>query len=99
MSLPWPVSIYIFRFVSRPAITAISTSAPRPAIKRNLFKPCYANELTQNYLQGETIETIYLGGGTPSQLNQNELLLVIEKLNSVYNLSSLLEFTIETNPE
>lgn len=56
-------------------------------------------ELTQNYLQGETIETIYLGGGTPSQLSQNELLRVLEKINSVYNLSFLQEFTIETNPD
>lgn len=56
-------------------------------------------ELSSGYLQGEKIETLYLGGGTPSQLTTNDLKLIMEKLQSVYDLSSLQEFTIETNPD
>ncbi|MCX6199815.1 MAG: radical SAM family heme chaperone HemW [Bacteroidetes bacterium] len=56
-------------------------------------------ELSNGYLQRERIETLYLGGGTPSQLTISALKLIMEKLQSVYDLSSLQEFTIETNPD
>ncbi len=56
-------------------------------------------ELSSGYLQDEKIETLYLGGGTPSQLTIGDLKLITEKLQSVYDLSSLQEFTIETNPD
>lgn len=56
-------------------------------------------ELSSGYLQGEKIETLYLGGGTPSQLTIDDLKLIMKKLQSVYDLSSLQEFTIETNPD
>ena len=56
-------------------------------------------ELSNGYLQGEKIETLYLGGGTPSQLTIGDLKLLLEKLQSVYDLSSVQEFTIETNPD
>ncbi len=56
-------------------------------------------ELSSGYLQGEKIETLYLGGGTPSQLTIHDLKLIMDKLQSVYDLSRLQEFTIETNPD
>lgn len=56
-------------------------------------------ELTETYLEGEKIETIYLGGGTPSQLKMEDLKRIVEKLHTVYDLSSVKEFTIETNPD
>ena len=37
-------------------------------------------ELQQDYLKGEVVETIYLGGGTPSLLNGNELNLIFKKI-------------------
>ena len=56
-------------------------------------------ELTKEYLKGEVIETIYLGGGTPSQLSLEDLKLIIGNLSSVYDLSRVTEFTIEANPD
>ncbi|MCW5906649.1 MAG: radical SAM family heme chaperone HemW [Chitinophagales bacterium] len=56
-------------------------------------------ELTKNYLAGETIETLYFGGGTPSLLTIEDFRLIIDKLQSVYDLSTLQEFTVEANPD
>lgn len=56
-------------------------------------------ELSKDYLAGEKIETVYLGGGTPSLLSKSELHTIIEKLNLHYDLSGLQEFTLEANPD
>jgi len=56
-------------------------------------------DLSKDYLAGEKIETIYLGGGTPSQLSIDDLRLIAEKLHRHYDLSDLKEFTIEANPD
>ncbi len=54
-------------------------------------------EITANY-KGEVIKTIYIGGGTPSALNTNELeeLMDIIKL---FKLNKEYEFTFECNIE
>ena len=44
------------------------------------------------------IDTIFLGGGTPSLLNKSSISAIIEKINSHFDLSYLKEFTIESNP-
>lgn len=56
-------------------------------------------ELSKDYLQGEKVETIYLGGGTPTQLSTETLKRIAESLYHNYNLSTLREFTIEANPD
>tara|TARA_Y100001968_G_C19452176_1_gene769475 strand:- start:848 stop:1981 length:1134 start_codon:yes stop_codon:yes gene_type:complete len=43
-------------------------------------------------------ETIFIGGGTPSLLNGNQLESIISALDKKYNLSNIIEFTLETNP-
>lgn len=53
-----------------------------------------AKELTD-----ETIETLYFGGGTPSLLTEIQLRKLFESLHRNFNLDSLKETTIETNPE
>lgn len=46
------------------------------------------------------ISTIYLGGGTPSQLTHGELELVFDYIyNKVYNVSEDAEVTMECNPD
>ena len=54
--------------------------------------------LQQNYL-GSPIETIYLGGGTPSLLDQRHLDKIITSLQKHYALSNIIEFTLEPNPD
>jgi len=56
-------------------------------------------ELQKNYLQGETIETIYFGGGTPSLLDGNELQEILGKITALHAVSSNAEITLEANPD
>ena len=61
----------------------------------------YLNSLKQeielNY-KGEIIKTLYIGGGTPSSLNIDELNKLFEIIK-IFKLDNDLEFTIEVNPE
>lgn len=56
-------------------------------------------ELRKDYLQGETVETIYFGGGTPSLLNIEDCRLLIEKCKNLFFVLPDAEITIETNPD
>lgn len=56
-------------------------------------------ELQKNYLPANTIETIYLGGGTPSLLTADEINRITETISAHYDISRLKEYTIETNPD
>ncbi len=45
------------------------------------------------------IDTIYLGGGTPSVLSSEELSLIFKSIYQHYTLSSTHEITLEANPD
>lgn len=51
------------------------------------------------YIGGETIDTIYLGGGTPSQLSITDLETILEALSQHFIIGKNPEITIETNPD
>lgn len=51
------------------------------------------------YLEGEPVETIYLGGGTPSQLASEEFELIFSTIQEVYGLEHAVEITLEANPD
>ena len=55
--------------------------------------------LQNDYLENESIETIYFGGGTPSLLAIEDLQLIIEQVKSVFTVSSKSEITLEANPD
>lgn len=55
--------------------------------------------IQKNYLQGEEIDTLYFGGGTPSLLSRGELEVVLNAVHKHYSLSSLPEITLEANPD
>ena len=70
-------------------------------------KMFYSKELVDKYLQelekeiqkkykNELIETIYIGGGTPSCLNNEQLIKLFEIIN-IFKLSKNYEFTFECN--
>ena len=50
-------------------------------------------------LSGESVSTLYLGGGTPSQLPVALLQRLVEGLRDAVELSGVEEFTIEANPD
>lgn len=61
----------------------------------------YLNELEKeikSIYKGEVLDTIYIGGGTPSSLNNKQLEKLFEILK-LFNKSETVEFTIESNFE
>lgn len=56
-------------------------------------------ELRKDELNGETIETIYFGGGTPSMLTQSEIDQIIETVHEHHSVIQNPEITLETNPD
>lgn len=56
-------------------------------------------ELQKNYVQGEIIETLYIGGGTPSLLTPQELQLLIAQVKTNFNVLPDSEITLEANPD
>ena len=55
--------------------------------------------LRKNYLGGETVKTIYFGGGTPSLLSVKNIEEILELLNKNYEIVSSPEITLEINPD
>jgi len=56
-------------------------------------------ELRTDYLKGEHIETIYLGGGTPTLLPPADHAALIEKIHDTFKISPNAEVTLEANPD
>lgn len=69
-------------------------------IKSELIR-AMTNELSlrKNYLGGETINTIYFGGGTPSLLDASELESLLEAIAKDHRVSADAEITLEANPD
>lgn len=55
--------------------------------------------LQQNYLSGTKIQSIYLGGGTPSLLSQKEFEEIWESLIQNFDIAVDAEITLEANPD
>lgn len=60
---------------------------------------CRELELRNNYLENEPVETIYFGGGTPSQLSHSDFEKIFTTLNKEYDIQNCGEITIEANPD
>lgn len=69
--------------------------------RKNEFITTLLCELKQrkHYLGNEPIETIYLGGGTPSLLTYDDLQLLFEGIYETYPTSKPSEITLEANPD
>ena len=55
--------------------------------------------MRRDYLQGAQIDTVYFGGGTPSQLEEKDFAKIFQTLQEVYGLEDALEITLEANPD
>ncbi|MDM1500366.1 radical SAM family heme chaperone HemW [Myroides odoratimimus] len=55
--------------------------------------------LRQNELDGEIIETIYFGGGTPSILEVDEINDLIKTVYNLFEVNENPEITLEANPD
>jgi oxygen-independent coproporphyrinogen-3 oxidase len=56
-------------------------------------------DMEKKYLQDEQINTLYLGGGTPSILEVSHLEFLISNLSKQYPVVSDAEITLEANPD
>lgn len=56
-------------------------------------------KVRKNYLNDETVETIYFGGGTPSVLTAPEIAEILAVLNDEFKVNSDAEITFEANPD
>lgn len=56
-------------------------------------------EIQKTYLNGERIETIYLGGGTPSVLDADDIKSLLGLIHETFPVDEKAEITIEANPD
>ena len=56
-------------------------------------------ELRKDYIDNEPIETIYFGGGTPSQLGEKDFEKIFDAINRIFDTSQCQEITLEANPD
>ncbi|MEI7675620.1 MAG: radical SAM family heme chaperone HemW [Bacteroidales bacterium] len=56
-------------------------------------------EVRKSELPNETIQTIYFGGGTPSQLSIEQFERIFRVIQSNYSIDENAEITIEANPD
>lgn len=56
-------------------------------------------ELQKAYLEHETVETVYFGGGTPSVLTVKNIRDILETLSIHYDMAEGAEITVEVNPD
>jgi oxygen-independent coproporphyrinogen-3 oxidase len=55
--------------------------------------------LRQDYFKEEPVETIYLGGGTPSLLSVGEIRALLETIHRSFRVAPDAEITMEANPD
>lgn len=55
--------------------------------------------LRRHYLDGEPLQSIYIGGGTPSLLTEDELESLFKTIDENYNVLPDAEITLEANPD
>lgn len=75
-------------------------STTRSELKERYIQAlCLELEMRANYLQGEPIETIYFGGGTPSQLAAEDFKRVFATIEQTFGRQHCREITLEANPD
>ena len=77
----------------------------------HFVKGTYNDELADMYIEGltgeiqlrnkpgDTIDTLYIGGGSPSLLSEKQVTMIVDTLYKHFNIRHPIEFTIEVNPE
>ena len=70
-----------------------------PLRRRYVQALCTELRERRDYLGGKEVKTIYLGGGTPSQLDGGELEMLFATLDEVYGTRQCEEITLEANPD
>lgn len=94
-------SLYIhIPFCDRKCYYCDFTSFPRKGRDINKYIAYLIKELSmyKERFSDYNLETIFLGGGTPSVINESYIKEILDYIYSNYNVESLKEITIEVNP-
>jgi oxygen-independent coproporphyrinogen-3 oxidase len=69
--------------------------------RKNDFISALLKEMAarKDYLEGEAVETVYFGGGTPSLLATEEIDQLLQTLRAAFSLAPGAEITLEANPD
>lgn len=87
-------------FCKRRCIYCDFFSTTRNELKSEYIQAlCRELEMRKDYVHGERIETIYLGGGTPSQLEKEDFEKIFSYIYKVYDVTPDAEITLEANPD
>ena len=73
----------------------VSSGSPKKYVESVISE----SKLRKGYIGDAKINTVYIGGGTPSTLSIKELSLLVESLRDVYQWDKEVEFTLEVNPD
>lgn len=56
-------------------------------------------QFEKSYLKTDSVQTVYFGGGTPSLLSTEELLVLMNRIRNLWNVTASAEITLEANPD
>lgn len=56
-------------------------------------------EIQKDFLQGEPVNTVYFGGGTPSLLSASEIANLLSVIHRLFSVDPGAEITLEANPD
>ncbi len=74
-------------------------SSPATTGEVSSYAKALTNQIRNSPAAGETVSTVYFGGGTPSLLSERDFITVVSALKETFDLSACEEFTVECNPE
>lgn len=97
----WEISVYIhWPFCRKKCPYCDFNSHVRDSIDYDTLLFAYLNEIDyyRPLLNGKTIKTVFLGGGTPSLAKPAFIEKLLNKLFSISNPNKNIEITIECNP-
>ncbi|MGB5823859.1 MAG: radical SAM family heme chaperone HemW [Proteocatella sp.] len=96
------LSVYIHvPFCKRKCSYCDFVSVSKPHEYQEKYIDALVLEITssQKLSESHNLNTIYIGGGTPSYLNEALLEKLLVAIGNVYNLATVKEYTFECNPE
>ena len=76
-----------------------STTAPATIRQRYVRALCEELLMRSADFPNAALRTIYFGGGTPSQLQLDELATILQTIRRAYTLEDEMEVTLEANPD
>ncbi len=75
-------------------------STTRSELKTRYVKAlCRELEMRKDYLGNEEVQTIYFGGGTPSQLDFEDFRMIFDTIDQHIGMKHCHEITLEANPD